>query len=127
MRKFPLFCWLGVCASLQLLSSVTAYSRDGHPYHITKAGPVKGLVTSADGKPLQGVTVSVKGRKKATVTDADVALGRIDPNGFAGGSIALSPEQAAAAIAKSITLDMTEAEAAKFQEVAWKVQQEVNP
>jgi TonB-linked SusC/RagA family outer membrane protein len=70
MRKFPLFCWLGVCTSLQLLSSVTAYSRDGHPYHITKAGPVKGLVTSADGKPLQGVTVTVKGSKKATVTDA---------------------------------------------------------
>ena len=70
MRKIPLFCWLGVCTSLQLLSSVTAYSRDGHPYHITKAGPVKGLVTSADGKPLQGVTVTVKGSKKATVTDA---------------------------------------------------------
>ncbi len=70
MRKISLFCWLGVCAGLQLLSSVTAYSRDGHPYHITKAGPVKGLVTSADGKPLQGVTVTVKGSNKAAVTDA---------------------------------------------------------
>jgi len=70
MRKFPLFCWLGVCTSLQLLPSVTVYSRDGHPYHITKAGPVKGLVTASDGKPLQGVTVVVKDSKKATSTDA---------------------------------------------------------
>jgi TonB-linked SusC/RagA family outer membrane protein len=71
MRKFPLFCWLGVFMSLQLLTSVTAYSRDGHPNHaIAAAGPVKGLVTSSDGKPLQGVTVTVKGSRKATTTDA---------------------------------------------------------
>jgi TonB-linked SusC/RagA family outer membrane protein len=71
MSKFPLFCWLGVCASLQLLPSVTAYSRDGNPsYSIRKAGPIKGLVTSSDGKPLQGVTVTVKSSRKATTTDA---------------------------------------------------------
>jgi N-methylhydantoinase A len=54
-----------------------------------------------------------RGGDQATVTDADVVLGRIDPNGFAGGSIALNPEKAAAAIAKSITLNMTEREAAR--------------
>jgi N-methylhydantoinase A len=54
-----------------------------------------------------------RGGEHATVTDADVALGRIDPNGFAGGSIMLDPAKAAAAIAKSITLDMTEQEAAR--------------
>jgi TonB-linked SusC/RagA family outer membrane protein len=71
MRKFPLFCWLGVCTSLQVLPSVTAYSRDGHPsYSIRKAGPIKGVVTSSDGKPLPGVTVLVKGSRKATSTDA---------------------------------------------------------
>ena len=70
MRKFPLFCWLGICASLQLLPSITVYSRDGHPYQVTKADPVKGLVTASDGKPLQGVTVVVKGTKKAAATDA---------------------------------------------------------
>ena len=49
------------------------------------------------------------------MTDADVVLGRIDPDGFAGGSIVLDPAKAAAAIANSvgITLDMTEAEAAR--------------
>jgi N-methylhydantoinase A len=54
-----------------------------------------------------------RGGDQATVTDADVVLGRIDPDGFAGGSIALSPAKAAAAIAKSITLDMTVPEAAR--------------
>ena len=47
------------------------------------------------------------------MTDADVALGRIDPNGFAGGSISLDPAKAAAAIANSITLDMSGQEAAR--------------
>jgi N-methylhydantoinase A len=54
-----------------------------------------------------------RGGDQATVTDADVMLGRIDPDGFAGGSIALSPARAAAAIARSITLDMTQREAAR--------------
>src|SRR5580698_9317757 len=54
-----------------------------------------------------------RGGDQATVTDADVALGRIDPDGFAGGSIVLDPAKAAAAIANSITLDMTEMEAAR--------------
>lgn len=54
-----------------------------------------------------------RGGDQATVTDADVVLGRIDPNGFAGGSIALDPERAAAAIANNITLEMTEREAAR--------------
>jgi N-methylhydantoinase A len=54
-----------------------------------------------------------RGGEQATVTDADVVLGRIDPNGFAGGSISLDPTKAAAAVAKSITLDMTNQEAAR--------------
>ena len=54
-----------------------------------------------------------RGGDQATVTDADVALGRIDPDGFAGGSIVLDPAKAAAAIAKSIRLDMTEQESAR--------------
>jgi N-methylhydantoinase A len=54
-----------------------------------------------------------RGGDQATVTDADVALGRIDPDGFAGGSIVLDPTKATAAIANSITLDMTEMEAAR--------------
>ena len=54
-----------------------------------------------------------RGGEHATFTDADVALGRIDPAGFAGGSIALDPAKAAAAIAASITLDLSGQDAAR--------------
>jgi TonB-linked SusC/RagA family outer membrane protein len=73
MRKSQLFCWPGVCLGLQLLTAVPAYSRVIYPSPSAisvAAGPVKGLVTSSDGKPLEGVTVTVKGSKKATTTDA---------------------------------------------------------
>jgi N-methylhydantoinase A len=66
---------------------------------------------SAGSEP--GPACYARGGDQATVTDADVALGRIDPNGFAGGSIVLDPARATAAIAKSITLDMTAHEAAR--------------
>ncbi len=42
------------------------------------------------------------GGEAATVTDANVVLGRISPDGFAGGSITLSPEHAAAAIERDV-------------------------
>ncbi len=43
-----------------------------------------------------------RGGVAATVTDADLLLGRIDPEAFAGGSIALEPEQAAEAIVRDV-------------------------
>ncbi|MBT5496882.1 MAG: hydantoinase/oxoprolinase family protein, partial [Alphaproteobacteria bacterium] len=39
-----------------------------------------------------------RGGKKPTITDADVALGKIDPGSFAGGKVALYPEQSESAI-----------------------------
>jgi iron complex outermembrane receptor protein len=38
--------------------------------HAETGGPVKGKVSTSDGKAAEGVTVSVKGTKKAAVTDA---------------------------------------------------------
>ena len=43
-----------------------------------------------------------RGGNAATVTDADVALGRIDPARFAGGSIALAPERGRVALARRV-------------------------
>ncbi len=43
-----------------------------------------------------------RGGTEATVTDADVVLGRLDPSYFAGGSITLSPEKAGGAVDKSV-------------------------
>ena len=41
-----------------------------------------------------------RGGEEPTVTDADTALGRLDPARFAGGSIPLHPDRAAAALAR---------------------------
>jgi N-methylhydantoinase A len=56
-----------------------------------------------------------RGGTAPTVTDADIALGRIDPDRFAGGKIALRPEAAAQAINRHIgaALDMDTASAAR--------------
>ena len=43
-----------------------------------------------------------RGGTEATVTDADIALGRIDPADFAGGRIRLRPDLSAAAIERSV-------------------------
>mgnify|MGYP002628902602 CR=1 FL=1 len=42
------------------------------------------------------------GGERPTVTDADVALGKIEPSRFAGGSVKLAPEKAAAAVAAAV-------------------------
>lgn len=39
-----------------------------------------------------------RGGTRATITDADVALGKIDPDSFAGGKVALHPEKSETAI-----------------------------
>jgi len=56
-----------------------------------------------------------RGGTSATVTDADVVLGRIDPARFAGGKIALDPALATQAVSTHIgvPLAMTAAEAAR--------------
>jgi len=43
-----------------------------------------------------------RGGARPTVTDADVVLGRLDPTYFAGGTIPLEPDRAAAAIDRAI-------------------------
>jgi N-methylhydantoinase A len=56
-----------------------------------------------------------RGGTAPTVTDADVVLGRIDPERFAGGTIALDPLRARDAVLNGIgdTLDMSAREAAR--------------
>jgi N-methylhydantoinase A len=52
-----------------------------------------------------------QGGSDATVTDSDVVLGRIDPEGFAGGAVDLEPELATqaleTAVGKGMSLDAT--------------------
>src|SRR5262249_61016631 len=43
-----------------------------------------------------------RGGEQATVTDADLAIGKIDPDCFAGGKIAVDPARAAAALTRAV-------------------------
>ena len=43
-----------------------------------------------------------RGGDRATVTDANLALGKLDPHRFAGGRISLEPERAAAVLARDV-------------------------
>ncbi|MCY4320215.1 MAG: hydantoinase/oxoprolinase family protein [Alphaproteobacteria bacterium] len=56
-----------------------------------------------------------RGGTGATVTDADIVLGRIDPAGFAGGRIELRPELSATAVGRSVgeALDLGPLQAAQ--------------
>ncbi len=55
---------------------------------------------SAGSEP--GPACYARGGSHATVTDADVLLGRIDPEGFAGGSMRLDGERARAAVGADV-------------------------
>jgi N-methylhydantoinase A len=55
---------------------------------------------SAGSEP--GPACYARGGDRPAVTDADVALGLIDPSAFAGGSIALDPARARAALARDV-------------------------
>ena len=52
-----------------------------------------------------------RGGRSATVTDADLLLGRLSPEGFAGGRVALKPDLAAARLTSDIALPLSVGEA----------------
>ncbi|MCY3754597.1 MAG: hydantoinase/oxoprolinase family protein [Alphaproteobacteria bacterium] len=56
-----------------------------------------------------------RGGTDATVTDADIVLGRIDPAGFAGGRIELRPELSAQSVGRSVgaSLELAHPQAAQ--------------
>ena len=62
---------------------------------------------SAGSEP--GPACYARGGALPTVTDANLALGRISPDGFAGGTIALEPERATEALGRDVAgpLDLT--------------------
>ena len=63
--------------------------------HQIKVGP-----DSAGADP--GPAAYDRGGEHATITDADITLGRIDPQRFAGGNVKLRPDLAAAAIERDV-------------------------
>ena len=63
--------------------------------HRLRVGPA-----SAGSEP--GPACYGRGGERATVTDADLVLGKLDPERFAGGRIGLDAERAAAALARDV-------------------------
>jgi len=63
----------------------------------SEAGGLRVGPRSAGARP--GPACYGRGGSEATVTDANLVLGRIDPNGFAGGQMTLDAELAATAVA----------------------------
>lgn len=63
----------------------------------SEAGGLRVGPRSAGARP--GPACYARGGTEATVTDANLVLGRIDPNGFAGGQMTLEPELADDAVA----------------------------
>ena len=63
--------------------------------HRLRVGPA-----SAGSEP--GPACYGRGGRRATVTDANLVLGKLDPQRFAGGRIGLDPERAASALARDV-------------------------
>ena len=76
--------------------SIASYDR---MYETVKCGP-----QSAGSDP--GPACYDRGGMNATVTDADLLLGYLDPKNYAGGSIPLNPRRAAAAIEDTLCDDL---------------------
>jgi len=82
---------------------------------IARVDPLQRILVGPDSAGAEpGPACYRRGGAEATVTDADVAIGKIDPARFAGGKIAIDPAKAEAALAAGVgaKLSMTAEQAA---------------
>ncbi len=90
----------GLPVRLPMIELRTIGTGGGSIAWIDGAGRMRVGPRSAGAQP--GPACYRRGGEEATVTDANLVLGRIDPQRFAGGSMTLDPELARAAIERSI-------------------------
>jgi N-methylhydantoinase A len=97
----------GLPLRIPVIEMVEIGAGGGSIAQIDNLGRIQVGPQSAGSEP--GPACYGQGGTEATVTDADVALGRIAPEGFAGGSVDLTPALSTAAldaaIAKKLNLD----------------------
>ncbi len=103
----------GMPISIPVIDMVEIGAGGGSLAHVDTMRQIRVGPESAGSEP--GPACYDRGGDKPAVTDADLVLGKLDPDNFAGGSIALNSENAVSALNGTIgqTLDM-DAQTAAF-------------
>jgi len=102
----------GMPISIPVIDMVEIGAGGGSLAHVDTMRQIRVGPESAGSEP--GPACYGRGGDRPAVTDADLVLGKLDPENFAGGSIPLHPDQSTAALAAHVgdTLGMDAAEAA---------------
>ncbi|MCP4208412.1 MAG: hydantoinase/oxoprolinase family protein [Shimia sp.] len=102
----------GMPISIPVIDMVEIGAGGGSLAHVDAMNQIRVGPESAGSEP--GPACYGRGGDTPAVTDADLILGKLDPNNFAGGSILLHPDNSAIALDAAIgqTLDMDATEAA---------------
>ena len=102
----------GMPISIPVIDMVEIGAGGGSLAHVDAMRQIRVGPESAGSEP--GPACYGRGGDRPAVTDADLTLGKLDPENFAGGSIPLYPEKSATALNSVIgeTLDMQAQEAA---------------
>ena len=102
----------GMPISIPVIDMVEIGAGGGSLAHVDNLRQIRVGPESAGSEP--GPACYGRGGTRPAVSDADLIMGKLDPDNFAGGSIQLDPQKSAAALEAHIgqTLDMDAAEAA---------------
>jgi N-methylhydantoinase A len=99
-RQYRFLKGSGLPLRIPVIEMVEIGAGGGSIAHVDSLSRINVGPESAGAEP--GPASYGRGGTEPTVTDADVVLGRIDPDYFAGGSIKLSPDKAGAAVDKAV-------------------------
>ncbi|MEL6701599.1 MAG: hydantoinase/oxoprolinase family protein, partial [Pseudomonadota bacterium] len=102
----------GMPISIPVIDMVEIGAGGGSLAHVDSLRQIRVGPESAASEP--GPACYGRGGTRPAVTDADLTLGKLDPNNFAGGAIPLSPEASASALTTHVgdTLGMDATQAA---------------
>ena len=90
----------GMPISIPVIDMVEIGAGGGSLAHVDALGRIGVGPESAGSEP--GPACYGRGGMRPAVTDADLVLGKLDPDDFAGGAIALHPDRAEAALARDV-------------------------
>ena len=90
----------GLPLRIPVIEMVEIGAGGGSIAHLDRLGRIAVGPESAGSEP--GPACYARGGARATVTDADVVLGRIDPGRFAGGHLQLRPDAAEQALSRDV-------------------------